>query len=184
MGRTTFTDCSAKERCQLSGPPCQKTPEILEVHLMENLRRGPRVSVSRGRPGRRRCSSLPPGNCPGNRACVTGGLLVASTHAQEGKISFFMTPGFRESRRRAEKTPKDSPFVLLLLVILQKSATSLCYFSILQIYMEKHKQVKKMLIPKHCQPAVKVTACPYPCRWGYISDKTIWGLLKNSKCFC
>lgn len=101
-----------------------------------------------------------------------------------GKSSFFRTPGFRENQWHAEKNLEDSPFALLLLVILQKSATSLSYFSILHIYKEIHKQVKKKVIAKYCQPADKMAACPDPCRWGYISDKTLRGLFKNRRCFC
>lgn len=142
-GKDLIHDCSAKERCQLSGSFRQKPPEILGVHLTENLRSGPGASVSRGRPVRRRHRSLPLGNFPGNRAGVTRGFLVPSTHAQKGRISFFVTPGFRGKQRRAEKNLKDSAFVLLQLVIFQKSATSLSYFSILQNDKEIHKQLKK-----------------------------------------
>lgn len=81
----------------------------------------------------RRC---PQGNGLGIRACNTRGLLVAFKHAQKARSAFLWHQDLEKTDGILKKNFRDSSFVLLLL-ILQKSATSVIYFSILHSYKDR-----------------------------------------------
>lgn len=98
-------------------------------------------------------------SCIGNMAYVTGEFLVTSKQAEKDKISFFVTPGFREKWQHGEKKIHQG-FSICCTCISHLTETSLIfqlapYITNLQgtIQIGSKKEEKKQLIPKCCQPA-------------------------------
>lgn len=130
-------------------------------------------------------------SCIGNMAYVTGGFLVTSKQAEKDKISFFVTPGFREKWQHGEK--KHTSRILHLLHLCQSpyrkqshlSVSSLHYKSTRDYTNRFQKKKKKSSLFQNAVSLhrVRVTAWQYPCRRRCMFDKTTHCLFKNREWF-